>query len=396
MSKMSDFESKKKIAFVTNNLKTGGVQISLLNLIREIHNKYEVTLISFCDAGVSDAMLPNDVKLIVLKSPFQYFGIGQGELKHQASRYVTRAFWAALTGLFGRSFTIKIMSPFQRKLGDYDCAISYLHEGPQKNFYGGCNEFVLMKIKAKKKIAWLHCDFALCGANSKASERIYRRFDEIIACSEGARQSFLRCMPPFEDKCIAIRNCNDYECIRLLAGNGIPYDQSEFNIVTVARLSAEKGIERALAAVKQCADAGYKVHYHIVGSGDCENSLKHLTEEYGLTDKVTFYGNQKNPYPYIKNADLFLLPSYHEAAPMVFDEAACLGVPILSTATTSTDEMITKEHSGVVCDNSQNGLIISLQNLLNDPHQLADIRKALVGRIFDNKASICLFDNIVN
>lgn len=384
----------KNIIFVINNLSTGGVQESLLSLIRAIHHQYNVTLVSFCGVGANT--LPADVKLIVPHSPFRYFGAAQWELKNKPLQCAVRSAWAVLTRLFGRSFTIQLMLPFQKKLGDYDCAISYLHEAPQKSFYGGCNEFVLKKIKAKKKVTWLHCDFELCGANSKASEKIYQQFDEIVACSEGTKRAFLRCMPQFKDKCVAIRNCNDYENIRMLAGDGIQYDKSEFNIVTVARLSKEKGIERAIEAVKRCVKKGYKLHYHIVGSGDQAVHLKKLTEDYGLENAVTFYGNQNNPYPYIKNADLFLLPSYHEAAPMVFDEAACLGVPVLATETTSTDEMITESGSGFVCENSQNGIADGLIKVLKKPDSLIEIKKALQQCQFTNQDKINKVSEIIN
>lgn len=384
----------KNIIFVINNLSTGGVQESLLSLIRAIHHQYNVTLVSFCGVGANT--LPADVKLIVPHSPFRYFGAAQWELKNKPLQCAVRSAWAVLTRLFGRSFTIQLMLPFQKKLGDYDCAISYLHEAPQKSFYGGCNEFVLKKIKAKKKVTWLHCDFELCGANSKASEKIYQQFDEIVACSEGTKRAFLRCMPQFKDKCVAIRNCNDYENIRMLARDGIPYDKSEFNIVTVARLSKEKGIERAIEAVKRCVKKGYKLHYHIVGSGDQTVYLKKLTEDYGLENVITFYGNQSNPYPYMKNADLFLLPSYHEAAPMVFDEAACLGVPILATETTSTDEMITESGSGFVCENSQDGIADGLIKVLKKTDSLIEIKKALQQRQFTNQDKINKVSEVIN
>lgn len=384
----------KNIIFVINNLSTGGVQESLLSLIRAIHHRYNVTLVSFCGVGANT--LPADVKLIVPHSPFRYFGAAQWELKNKPLQCAVRSAWAVFTRLFGRSFTIQLMLPFQKKLGDYDCAISYLHEAPQKSFYGGCNEFVLKKIKAKKKVTWLHCDFELCGANSKASEKIYQQFDEIVACSEGTKRAFLRCMPQLEDKCVAIRNCNDYENIRRLAGDGIQYDKSEFNIVTVARLSKEKGIDRAIEAVKRCVKKGYQLHYHIVGSGDQAEHLKKLTRDYGLENAITFYGNQNNPYPYIKNADLFLLPSYHEAAPMVFDEAACLGVPVLATATTSTDEMITESGSGFVCENSQDGIADGLIKVLKKPDSLIEIKKALQQRQFTNQDKINKVSEVIN
>ena len=373
----------KKIVFVINNFNTGGVQRSLLNLIKELHGMYEITVVSFSSPQIG--LLPSDVRVIALHSPFKYFGMSQDEMKSTPVQYVIRSFYAIVTKLFGRSFAIKLMLPFQKKIGEYDCAISFLHEAPQKSFYSGCNEFVLKKVKAKKKITWLHCDFELCGANNKSSKKIYSKFDEIIACSEGTRKSFIRCMPQFSNKCISLRNCNDYERIRRCALDCVMYDREKFNIVTVARLSKEKGIE-----------AGYDVHYHIVGCGHEADYLKSLTKEYELDDRVTFYGNQSNPYRFIKNADLFLLPSYHEAAPMVFDESAFLGVPVLATKTTSTDEMIIQSGYGFVCENSQDGITNVLMEILNNPKQLEEVTNKLKNGIFANDERIRRFNEIIN
>lgn len=381
----------KRILFVINNLETGGVQKSLLNLLKEINKLYDVTLLSFFGNAAFEKELPKNVKLIVIKSPFKHLGMSKKDININIFLYFSRTVWVVLTKIFGRSFVIKIMSLFQRKLGYYDCAISYLHEGPQKNLYGGCNEFVLKKIKAKKKIAWLHCDFEHCGANNEHSRNIYPKFDRIVACSDGCGKSFLRCLPDLTDKVVVIRNCNDYKAIITAASNGINYDDSFFNIVTVARLSEEKGIERGIVAIESCIKAGLQVHYHIVGSGDQENKLKQMVVDHQLENAVFFYGNRKNPYPYIINADLFLLPSYHEAAPMVFDEAACLGVPILSTKTTSTDDMILASGNGYVCDNNTEAIYENMKWILQHKDDLKMIKHNMMSKSYSNQDSIVEF-----
>lgn len=386
----------KKLLFVNNNLETGGVQISLLNLLNEIKDEYDITLLTFFYKETYKDILPKGIKLLTVKSPFRHFGMFKKDVKGKPFQFIARTFWWGLTKIFNRSFTIKLMSLFQKKIKGYDYAISYSHEGNQKNLYGGCNEFVLKKVEAKQKIAWLHCDFGLCGANNKKSYAIYEKFDKIVACSEGAKEAFLKCMPDFRDKSYVVRNCNDYEKIKELANKGMFYDNNCFNIVTVARLSQEKGIDRALYAIKHCLDNGEKIKYHIVGSGIEEERLKNIVQELQLQEQVVFYGNQKNPYPYMVNADLFLLTSYHEAAPMVFDEAACLNVPIFATQTTSTDEMIVKSQSGVVCENTQIDINNKLLNLLKNKNFLQEIKNLLKQKKFDNNQIIDTFHSIVD
>lgn len=378
----------KKIIIVINNLDTGGVQKSLINLINEIKDLYDITLLSFYDRNGELKGFPSDVKVRTLNSVFKYLGMSQSDAAENLCTYIARAFWVILAKIFGRAFVVEIMSFFNKKISGYDCAISYLHEGSKKNLYGGCNQFVLNNIKAKQKIGWLHCDFKLCGANTPQSKAIYRKFDKIVACSQGCRKSFVECLPEFAEKCVAINNCNDYQEISEFAAQPMEYEQGFFNIVTVSRLSEEKGIERAIEAIRQCKENGYKIKYHIVGSGDMEAKLKADVENSGLLSDVVFYGNQKNPYQYMANADLFLLASYHEAAPVVFDEAAFLGIPVLATATTSTDEMLANTGYGFVCANSTEGIAEKLLELLDDQEKLNVIRQRLKTTEFSNGSTI--------
>ena len=377
----------KKILFVINNLETGGVQKSLLNLLTEIHRQYDITLLTFWGNRAFEAQLPENVRLIKAKGPFRQLGLSAAHTKGHPFWYLERVFWMALTKLFGRSFAIQCMCVGRRRYGDYDVAISFIHEAPQNVLYGGCNEFVLKMVRADKKLGWLHCDFAQSGANNAKSARIYAALDGVVACSEGCRRSFAACLPTLAHKAVTVRNCNEYAAIRALAGDGIAYDGDRFHIVTVARLAEEKGIERMLTAVAEAKARGFAVQYHLVGDGSMRGKLEAMAAELDLSDSVTFYGNQPNPYPYIKNADLFVLPSYHEAAPMVFDEAACLGVPVLATATTSPDDMITAAGAGFVCDNTQEALTAALLDMLADPAPLKHIAAQLAARPFDNEAA---------
>lgn len=384
----------KKIIFVINSLDTGGVQTSLLNLLNEIHNTYDITVLCFYCTEEHRSLLPSDVKILTVKYPFRHLGMTSNDVKG-TPRYFGRAFWAMAVRLFGRSNVIKIMSLFQKKIGEYDYAISFLHEARQKSFYGGCNEFVLNKVIAKNKFAWLHCDFSLSGANNRKSKYIYQKFDKIIACSDGARAAFVSCLPEFAQKTVSIRNCNNYNKISKMSSSPVLYDKNYFNILTVARLSEEKGIDRVMVATKCMIDKGYRVRYHIVGSGDQEHYLREKAKELCIDDNVVFYGNQSNPYSYMVNADLLVLASYHEAAPMVFDEAAYLNLPVLATKTTSTKEMIEEVGGGWVCENNQKAIEDTLLKVVSDKKLLQDVKKQLENRRFSNDDIVRKFRNIL-
>ena len=97
----------------------------------------------------------------------------------------------------------------------------------------------------------------------------------------------------------------------------------------------------------------------MIGDGVQRKLLQQLIRELELSDVVTLCGQQKNPYGYIKAADLLLIPSYSEAAPLVIGEAAALGTPILSVETSSAREMIAETGYGWVCDNSEEDMRIT-------------------------------------
>jgi len=143
------------------------------------------------------------------------------------------------------------------------------------------------------------------------------------------------------------------------------YEGEGPHVVMVSRLSHEKGIERAIESVAYVRSKEANVHLHVVGGGPMETVLRNIAAELGVADIVNFYGEQSNPFRYMKNADLFMMTSFHEAAPMVIDEAISLGIPVLTTRTTSSDEMVIQAEAGWVCENNQHELNVSLYNIIS-------------------------------
>ena len=114
-----------------------------------------------------------------------------------------------------------------------------------------------------------------------------------------------------------------------------------------------------------------------------ENIEKHISE-LKLENNVKLYGNIHNPYPYIKEADLFYLGSYHEAAPMVYAESMILGVPVLTTKTCSADELV--GDNGFVCENSEEGIFKGFKEILSNKKLIEEKRKKLKDYRYDNDA----------
>ncbi|MBQ8621424.1 MAG: glycosyltransferase [Oscillospiraceae bacterium] len=385
----------KKILIVNNNMAIGGVQKSLHNLLWAIHDRYDVTLCLFRAAGPYMENLPPDVKIVKCKGLFRYLGISQGQCR--GIHKIVRGALAMTARLFGRSAAVRLMLAGEKTLpGQFDCAVAFLHNGNVKNFYGGVQEFVLKKTRADKKVAFLHCDYSSCGSNHPANNRLIAQFDQIAACSEGCRRAFQSVLPELGKKCVTVRNFHRFDEISDLAAQmPVIYQGPGAHVVMVSRLAHEKGIERALHAVAAARGKGLTVTLHIVGGGPMESMLRELTRSLQLTENVIFYGQQENPYRYMAGADLLLMTSFHEAAPMVIEEAVSLGIPVLTTRTTSSAEMVTQAQAGWVCENDQTALTAAMAGILSSPKELAETKRRLQSRIMDNTAAQSQFLRLI-
>lgn len=379
-------------------MKIGGVQKSLYNLLWSIDtvNEYDVTLLLFSKSGALVDCLPNSVKIKECEGLFRFIGKSQGEFKSSLKDYLLRGFFAALCRVLGRTRVLRLMLLFEPLVDEnFDCAISFLHNGPEKAFYAGTQDYVLNRVKAEKKIAFIHGDYINCGACHSTNNRMLGKFDLIAACSDGCRNVLMQALPELESKCITVRNFNRFDEIKEMSKLApIDYDSSLVNVIMVARLSRTKGIDRAINALAYCVKKGIKVKLHIVGGGTLLGTLKVFAESEGIKDCIEFYGEQSNPYRFMKNADLFLLTSYHEAAPMVIDEARCLGLPVLTTQTTSSKEMVVEEGSGWVCENSQEALNETLFKVLSGENELKLLKSRLSEKGADNSKAHAQFDDL--
>lgn len=387
---------KKKLLIVNNNLAIGGVQRSLINLLNVIKNTYDVTLFVFSNSGEYSTSIPAQVKVIEASPFLQLLGLSQAQAKKINYLYYTRAASALYSKIFSNHLPISILISTQEKLTGFDVAISFLHNGPERLLYGGCNEFVLHRVNAKVKITFLHSDYLNYGENTHRKRKLYKRFDKIAVVSEGCRESLIKVVPELKEKTHCVYNCHNYsEYIIKSKDNPIEYPEDFLNIVTVARLSAEKGILRGIDVMKKLVKDGRKIRWYIVGDGIQKKEIENKIIDSEASKYIFAYGNQENPYRYMKNADILLLTSFHEASPMVIAEAKCLGVPIITTRTSSAKEMVTEGKEGFVCENSVSGIYETLTKILDGPEGLKECKEYLARQKYSNEKSLLQFCNLI-
>ena len=357
---------KIKTLIVLDNLRTGGVATSLYNFLHSTKDILDCDLLVFNEESIDEDKVPSSVKILQPQTLLHILGKFHNEIKEESSwmtlfRIVLFVFARYINGEFSRC----LLFPFIRCLGNYDFAISYAQDDSWKSLSKGCNDYVIKKVKAKYKVAMVHCDYANFGGYDKRQTALFEKFDTIICVSESCCKSFVSCFPNLKEKVIACENFINVDEIRHLSEDSIEYSHDNINFVSVCRLSYVKGLSRTINVFKRLFDEGIiNFRWTIVGDGLEYDNLVKQSRSCGLSEQILFVGNQLPPYPYIKNASYFLLPSLHEAAPMVFGECAVLGVPIISTRTCSAVELVEDRSLGIVTENCAEGIYSVLKNIL--------------------------------
>ncbi|MDG0888950.1 glycosyltransferase [Paracholeplasma manati] len=353
-----------RILVVINNLYLGGIQKSLMNFLANIDDAHQVDLLVFTEEQKFQYDIPCNVTLIKSPKKMLLLGTKKSDLKFTQKLYKAIL---VLKSKVSSANKVKISLMKTVKINVvYDIAISYTHDVSDKSISVGVNDFVLNCIKAKKKITFIHTDINQNYEYNKRNYSQYAKFDKIITVSESCKRNVLEKLPHLNGKVIVQYNMlNQNEILKLADYIDPHFDKTFINIVTVARLTSEKGIKRVIEIFNRNRSWLEKIKWYIIGTGIDKNELVNLVKIYNLEMSIYFLGEMKNPYPYIKNAQYFLLPSHYEAAPIVFDECIILKTPILTTKTVSAIEIVNGTNSGYVCENDDKGIERMIKALVN-------------------------------
>lgn len=346
---------KKKILMVVHSWDIGGVRNSVTNLSNALFKKgYGVTVAVTSNKVVKpDNLLPG----------IRFFFKEEKQSKLLSKLPYFRNFWES--GMWStRQTPQKLYKHFIGK-EKYDIEIAQFFGRPLKVVYGSTN-------KNSKKIAWIHSDFSY-GENKgylsafKTNEdaiMAYKSFDAVICTSEGVKESFEKAIGR-KDNNFVLYNLNDTSKITALAEEDIDVKKENFTYVFVGRLSEEKGVMRLLTCVKKLNSEGFVFNCWIVGDGAERVKSERFAKENALFN-VKFLGAQKNPYPYIKNADALVLPSKAEAYGLSLAEALILHTPCIATDCVGPREILDGDKYGLLVKNDDESIYSGMKSFLSD------------------------------
>lgn len=388
----------KKILIVYPSMSIGGSTTSLLGLLNSLNpDKYSVDLQLYKNEGEYLDLVPNYINILPEACPFE------NRVYSILRRMFSRSYWKALYK------SIRINKKYPHSLGasqetayaraavskrnktQYDLAIGFLEMWS--------NSYVLQRVKANSKIAWIHVDYEKSGMIADVDRRRFQQFSRFILVSNEAVNSFDRVFPEYSKKSTCIENIllpstviskSNEDCYDLFH-----YKKGIINFGTVCRIEfRHKGLDRALKSFKNMKELGYKFAWHIIGDGSDFEKLKQMIEDFGLQDYVYLYGAVKNPLPLVRKFDIFLLPSIYEGKPMVITESQMLHVPSLVTDYTSAKEQVLSMKEGLIMENNQEGISKGIRFVLDNQELLNKWKENLKNKVWSYDITIKKIDEI--
>ncbi len=359
---------KKKVLFVVDERKLGGVSIVLENILNKIDLKrLDITVLVLHNNGTRLSNLRPEIRVIYGPKKLNIVDIGVKELLLSGNIFgALRKLY--LSFLMKTAQATKYMAKIRKdmKLEEYDVEVAFKA--------GICSVFVASG-NAKYKINWVHEDYKTYNM-TKRYEKFFRivfnAFNKHIIVSEDAAKSF-NDIYGLKDRTEVIENYIDEVGIleRAKCESDIAVNKNKLNVVTLGRFCYEKGFDRIITALNKLKEDNIKIDklkIYILGYGKEQDKLNRQIEEYNLKDNIeliTMSELENNPYSFMKNCDLYIMPSRSESFGMVRIEALVLGLPVITTNVANTNKMVTKD-LGIVVDNTDEGVYLGIKKILTN------------------------------
>lgn len=383
-------------------MNNGGAEKSLISVLERLDTReYQVDLFAIEPTGFISEMIPEYVNIIYPSDKLMTFRL---PLKKAIVKFLSRLDFLSIYNriMYSRELR-KYDNPnkaeqyafryfrnfFKDIFSDYDVAVSYVEKTT--------NYIVSELISAKVKIGYLHSDYEQMALDSKEELRLTRNLHYIVTVSENCARMLKEGLPELSDKVRVIENIIDKNQLIESAKKENPFNDefSGIRVVTVGRISAEKGPDMAIEACEILMAKGYDLKWHWIGAPEDESFI-YLAKEKQLVEKFIFEGVDINPYKFIYNADLYVQPSRFEGKCIAIEEAKALGIPVVSTGFTNAPTQIENKITGIISqDISSQSLAEAIEILINDKQLYANIRQNLLNYV-SNENEIEKFESLID
>lgn len=355
---------KKKLLFAVKNMNVGGVEKSLLSLLNTIdQEEYDIDLLLLEEYGGFLADIPKWVNVIICK---EYATI-KDEVnlppltvikRHFKKRRFARAAelllgytLAKCTGQY-KHYYKAVFHGFPVYGTHYDVAVSYT------SIISYLTWLVNYHVDADKRIGWIHFDVSKIPVDHAFLLYLHQSMEKIYVVSQDALNAFAKEFPELKEKCELRYNVIDRERILQLAQapSECIREKDVKTIVTLGRLTSEKGQDIIPEVAAMLKSEGFRFRWYLIGDGGLRPNIEKKIAQYNVEECVRLLGTKTNPYPYLKQADLYVQTSVHEGYCITLAEAKVFAMPIVSTDFAGAHEQLDQYTYGTVAERKTGAL----------------------------------------
>jgi glycosyltransferase involved in cell wall biosynthesis len=366
---------KKNLLFAIDSLDCAGAEKSLVTLLSLLdYSKFNVDLMLFAHGCTLEELVPKEVNIL---SPLNYTNFSKLSLRNSFKRSMqNRDFkmFSARTKYStkirmkkynnpqkARVFWQSVSQVIENNPKEYDVAISYAQGVP--TFY------IAQKVNAKVKFAWVNTSYNLDKKERDFQKDFYDQFKEIVVVSDSAKKIFLETFPYYTNKVNVIYDINNPDLISKMAQIRGNYedDFKGIKILTIGRLASGKGYDIALEACKKLKERKIDFRWYVLGKGPLKEEIEKYIKENNLLNHFVLLGVKSNPYPFIKESDIYVQTSRFEGFGLAIAEARMLNIPVVTTRFDAVYNQMIDGKNGLVVEMNADAVCNGIINLINDP-----------------------------
>lgn len=384
-----------KILIAVPDTGVGGVTTAAVNLSNELVARgHEICFLDKSGAFECAERFNEGVNLLYLKGRSKLWNIGNDSVRQVCG--IKKLGILALGAI--KKLTIRsglwyklIFSKFNKN-ESFDVAIAFRQCAP-------CYSFVLDKVRAKKKLGFVHGDVDFMGDIS-SWQPLMKRFDKVAYVSNAVKDGFVKKYPELKNNAYTIYNMLDVDNIKKRAEeqSAVVFNNDKFNIITVSRISnAEKRIDWIPQICQNLLNNGISdFHWYVVGYGDDLEKDLELTKKLGMSEYVTFVHKTDNPFSVLKNSDLFVLPTRSESYGLAVVEALILHIPVVVCKYPAISEIFENGEHGLIAEQSIESVTEKIKYLIENRKEYDRIKKKCENNEFTNDVAYEQFINSVS
>jgi len=382
---------KKRIFINIHYLEIGGAERALLGLLSSLNpDKVDIDLFVNQHTGEFMPLIPEWVNLLPEISEYTcierpittivkegHVGIALRRIwaKHKHKQYLNtltveqRQHDASVFQYVADA--VEGALPSLAHLGEYDLAISFLQP----------HNIVLNKVKAKKKICWIHTDYSTIHVNHDLELPVWNAFDYVVSISNDCIRAFVQTFPELKDKIVLIENILSPLFVRQQADlyevkAEMPDGPGVVKILTIGRFSPPKKIEGIPHICAEMERLGVDFRWYVIGYGP-DREIQEALDKYGMRHRMKLLGKKSNPYPYIKACDIYAQPSIYEGKSVTVREAQILCKPVVITDYPTAKSQITHGVDGVIVPLDEVQTAMGIVDFINN----SELRNKIVSHL---------------